>query len=72
MLLDDIAESTTSSRHKFLGPLCGLTTAFFKVTRKPPSSSSRIPSIALFQVAHLQVSGHIDGSSIVADSIKCQ
>jgi hypothetical protein len=25
---------------------------------------------ALTQVAHLQVSGHIDGSSIVADSIK--
>jgi hypothetical protein len=25
---------------------------------------------ALTQVAHLEVSGHIDGSSIVADSIK--
>jgi hypothetical protein len=27
---------------------------------------------ALTQIAHLQVSGHIDGTSIVADSIKRQ
>jgi hypothetical protein len=40
------------------------------VIERMPGWTGACRNRALTQVAHLEVSGHIDGSSIVADSIK--
>jgi putative transposase len=45
---------------------------YYNGHRTDAGLDGRTRNRALTQVAHLQVSGHIDGSSIVAESIKRQ